>query len=270
MSARIASLLAAGAAIAAAQPAMADDHLPEMEHETVWIDEGDVWAKERHVDVAYESDMPRAPQGYRWVRKADYDPAAAPRYAYSEADREAWLADCTIMLSERQVDWDDYYEDDVDGDLIGGLLGAIVGGVAGNRIADGDRLAGTLIGGGIGGIAGAVIGSVIDGEDDDDDYETFEVDPYAAEYCAAYLRRYEAQGMSAIAGHGGAYHTGHRMMVMSHTAPVDPDATYTRRTCNVCEEEVVEIEEEFLEEPVAARAIPPRPQPVRSKRIPIK
>lgn len=123
----------------------------------------------------------------------------APRLAYSNEEREAWLADCRIMMRG-----EDYYtsarsdeHDDENGDLIGGLLGAVVGGIAGNRIGgSGDRLVGTLIGTGIGGIAGAVIGGAVD--DDDEDYATRDYadasDAYAADYCAAYLRRYEASG----------------------------------------------------------------------------
>jgi hypothetical protein len=266
MSARIAALLTAGALLAAAQPALADDHLPEIEAETVWVDESDAWGmSEQPVSIAYESEMPRAPQGYRWVRASEVGSASAgPRYGYNEAEREAWLADCTIMLSERQYDYDDYYNDDADGGLIGGLLGAIVGGVAGNRIADGDRLLGTLIGGGIGGIAGAVIGTALDGDDDSDAYDEYDIDPYAAEYCGAYLRRYEAQGLGAIAGHGGYG------PAMAHSAPMAQGRVIRRRNCRPCQEEV--IEEIIVEEPTAARAIPPRrtAPPAPTKLIPVK
>ena len=265
MSARIAALLTAGAMLAAAQPALADDHLPEIEAETGWMDTREAWGmREQPVTNAYGADLPRAPQGYRWVRASELGAASvAPLLGYSETDREAWLADCTIMLSERRYDVDDYYDDDADGGLIGGLLGALVGGVAGNRIADGDRLLGTLIGGGIGAIAGAVIGSAIDDGGDDVDHDQYGIDPYAAEYCRAYLRRYEAQGMGAIGGYGG-YGT-----PIAYPAYLGEEKAVRRRNCRPCRNEV--FEDVLVEEPTAARSIPARrTSSPATKLVPVK
>ncbi len=262
MSARITALLSAGALLAAAQPALADDHIVEIEAETVLFSEDDMVSDGApYTSVDYAADLPIAPQGYRWVRADEQDRQDAPRFGYGDADRRAWLTDCSIMLSERQYDADDYYDDDAGGGLIGGLLGAVVGGVAGNRIADGDRLLGTIIGGGIGGIAGAVLGTALDSEDENE-YDGYEIDPYAAEYCAAYLRRYEAQGMGAIGGHGSSLiGTTYRSVAHSSHAPVD--RVMRRKNCRSCGTEV--IEEIIIEEPVAARAIPPRSQPAPTK-----
>jgi len=183
------------------------------------------------------------------------------RLGYTLAEREAWLADCRVLMAGAggYSSYNDYYRDDADGGLIGGLLGAVAGGFAGNRIADGDRLAGTLIGAGVGGIAGAVIGSLVDG-DGGDRRESREIDAnelYAARYCEAYLRRYEMGGgtgfqamayqpvmmvqtVAAAAPHG---HVGHRH---------GPECTTTVR------EEWVEVERPA---PPARRVVPPRPQP---------
>lgn len=131
--------------------------------------------------------------------RQDYLTGGRPgsRFAYTDAEREAWLADCRILMSHAGG-YSDYgrYRDRDDSGLVGGLLGAAVGGFAGNRIADGDRLAGTLIGAGLGGLAGAVIGSSVDR----DGVADHEIDPnslYAARYCDAYLRRYEMQAAAA-------------------------------------------------------------------------
>lgn len=271
MSARIAALMSAGAMLAFAQPALADHHLPEVEAETVWMDERDAWSTaDAPVNIAYEADLPRAPVGYRWIPASEQrQTTSGAQFGYSLAERDAWLSDCTIMLSERQYDVDDYYRDDADGGLIGGLLGAIVGGVAGNRIADGDRLLGTVIGGGLGTIAGVVIGNAVDRDGDNENYASYEIDPYAAEYCAAYMRRYEAQGLSAIAGHGG--YGGHGA-VMTPSTYAAPQRTVVRRNCGPCEGEA--FEEVLVDEPTAARAIPPRraprQAPAPTKLLPVK
>lgn len=198
-------------------------------------------------------------------RRAPHELGASPdgRLGYTLAEREAWLADCRVLMANAggYYDYDDYYRDDADGGLIGGLLGAVAGGFAGNRIADGDRLAGTLIGAGVGGIAGAVIGSLVDG-DGGDSRDGREIDAnelYAARYCEAYLRRYEmgggagfqtmayqpvmmVQAVAAAAPHG---YSGHRH---------GPECTTTVR------EEWVEVERP-APTPPARRVIPPRPQP---------
>lgn len=129
------------------------------------------------------------------------------RLGYTMAEREAWLADCRLLMSDGggYADAGYYDERDTDGGLVGGVLGAVVGGVSGNRIAGrGNRLAGTLIGAGVGGIAGAVIGSLIDGHDGPDRRAAPAVDTdelWAARYCDAYLRRYEMGGGMAM-GYG--------------------------------------------------------------------
>lgn len=264
MPTRIAALLITGLPAATlltlAQPALAQGQLPETEAETVFVEEGAVQpygaAANRYQQVA------QVQREIRPTQIATASPASSP-LGYSEADREAWLADCTILLSERPSYVDDYYDNDADGGLIGGLIGLVVGGVAGNRIFDGDRLAGTLLGGGVGGIAGAVLGKVLDGDDDDDDIESLAFDPYAAEYCAAYLRRYEAQGAGAFASHDHSHHDGH-----VHTLAATQQAPARRRICRPCGEEV--IEEVVVEEPRAARAIPRRAQPAPTKLIPVK
>ncbi|MXO88609.1 glycine zipper 2TM domain-containing protein [Altererythrobacter aestuarii] len=119
-----------------------------------------------------------------------------PRFAYSLAEREEWLAQCRALRNDGYDRRPVYYEEEREnnGGLLGGLLGAVVGGIAGNRIADGERLAGTLIGAGLGGIAGAVIGSAI-GEDKDDHRivyaDDFEDEKPLIDYCEAYLINYE-------------------------------------------------------------------------------
>lgn len=193
------------------------------------------------------------------------------RLAYTLAEREAWLADCRILMSRAggYYEYDDYYRDDADGGLIGGLLGAVAGGFAGNRIDDGDRLAGTLIGAGIGGVAGAVIGSLIDGGGDDRRRDDDDVDAnalYAARYCDAYLRRYEMGGGTGFGGmsyqpvmmvqtvarapHG---HSGHRH---------GPECTTTIR------EEWVEVERPPVRRPIRRPAPAPAPEPA-GKTLPI-
>lgn len=264
MSARIAALMSAGTLIAMAHPALAQGQSPEIEVETVLIEEGTASPygapSSRYATVAQ---LPQAPQGQRWVRASELAEvsSAAPRLGYDQADREAWLADCTILLSERPDYADDYYDNNADGGLLGGLLGAIVGGVAGNRIAGGDRLAGTLIGGGLGGIAGAILGNVLDG--DDDEIEEVAFDSYAADYCSAYLRRYEAQGSGAFGEQG------YQRVAVSR-ATTRQSLPLRREVCRSCGDDV--IEEVVIEEPTAARAIPRRaqPTPTPTKLIPVK
>ncbi len=176
------------------------------------------------------------------------------RLGYTLAEREAWLADCRLVMGGGDYG---YYEDrGGDGDLVGGLLGAVVGGVAGNRIAgSGDRLLGTVVGAGLGGIAGAVIGDAVDG---DGRRGPSADEVYAARYCDAYLRRYE---MSGGAGYYGQMQP--VMMVQMGGVPMHgpmhgqrghrhgPECTTTVR------EEWVEVEVT----PPARREIPPRPRP---------
>lgn len=179
------------------------------------------------------------------------------RLGYTLAEREAWLADCRLVMSRGSYG---YYEDrGGDGDLVGGLLGAVVGGVAGNRIGGrGDRLLGTVIGAGVGGIAGAVIGDAVDG---DGRREANADEIYAARYCDAYLRRYEMGGGAGFYGQAQPV-----MMVQMVGAPMHgpmhgqrghrhgPQCTTTVR------EEWVEVEAPAPQRP-ARRVIAPRPQP---------
>lgn len=196
------------------------------------------------------------------------------RLGYTLAEREAWLADCRVLMANAggYYDYGDYYRDDADGGLIGGLLGAVAGGFAGNRIADGDRLAGTLIGAGVGGVAGAVIGSLIDGDDEDYEYVDRGVSAnqlYAARYCEAYLRRYEMGGGAAFQGHMSYGQP--VMLVQSVAAPArhgehghrhGPECTTTVR------EEWVEVEAPAPTPRPARRTIAPRPQPT-GKTVPL-
>lgn len=195
MPTRTALLLSAAALLGTASPALAGDdrHAAAAYDQPVEWQQNEVaqqWADDAYngePDAVVMRDMPRS---------------SAPRLAYSLEERQAWLADCRIVMRGQDYYYDDArYEDDDDTGLIGGLLGAVVGGVAGNRIGgSGDRLAGTLIGAGVGGIAGAVIGSAIGNSEDArrDDHRNAG-DAWASDYCEAYLRRYEASGQ---AGHG--------------------------------------------------------------------
>ena len=227
-------------------------------------------------DGWHESDR-RYESGEERLHMRDLGASPDGRLGYTLAQREAWLADCRVLMSRAggYYDYNDYYRDDADSGLIGGLLGAAVGGFAGNRIADGDRLAGTVIGAGIGGIAGAVIGSIADGGSDDADVRKISANElYAARYCEAYLRRYEMSGGAPYYGHmaygqpgivaqtfaarpGGHGPHGHRH---------GPECTTTVR------EEWVEVETPAPAPRPARRAIPPRPQAQpepRGKTVPI-
>lgn len=231
---RSALLLTSAAMMAFAIPAAAQDG----RYGDV-VDQADVaWEQQEVVQPIHEvedaADMATMHRGRHSRRGGGHDHGlghgqgemrhdARPRLAYSEQEREAWLADCQIAMRSEEYYYDDArYDDggDDNGGLIGGLLGAVVGGVAGNRIGgSGDRLAGTLLGAGIGGIAGAVLGSVISGDEDESDYtSSYDRDAeeaWAADYCGAYLRRYEASGQ---AGYGQmAYAQVQPVMMM--TAP---------------------------------------------------
>ncbi|MFB0611878.1 hypothetical protein [Aurantiacibacter poecillastricola] len=170
---------------------------------------------------------------------------------YSFAEREAWLADCRLLMADAggYRDYGDLQDNDADGGLIGGLTGAVIGGVAGNRIADGQRLGGTLIGLGLGGLAGAAIGTLIDDADDDEEASIRDFDAnalWAARYCDAYLTRYEIAGGARYVARDAAHgERGH-----SH----GPDCTITVR------DEWFD-EEPAMPSPPARRAIPPRLEP---------
>lgn len=204
MSIRPALLLASAALAALSAPAMAQDGRYDMDGGIEMV--SDEVVQPLGADAA---DMRALP--------APHHPAA-PRLAYSPQERESWLADCRLVMLGPDYYYanaeDDDEGDDADGGLLGGLLGAVIGGVAGNRIGGaGDRLAGTLIGAGVGGIAGAVLGGALDGDRGEDDYgyryNRDAEEAYAADYCDAYLRRYEASGQ---AGYG--------QMAYAHVQPV--------------------------------------------------
>ena len=203
-------------------------------------------------DDFYRRPVESRPEMYR---------SSAPRLAYSNEDREAWLADCRIVMRG-----DDYYEDnryedkDDNGGLLGGLLGAVVGGVAGNRIGgSGNRLAGTLIGAGVGGVAGAVIGSAIDSDHEDDGRYGRDADRgWAGEYCDAYLRRYEASGQVATV------QTAHAQPVALMQAPPRHGAMR-----EIVREEWVDVPVEEVARPTRQRAAPRRAAPERGKLTPV-
>ena len=219
MANRTALFLTTAALLTAATPALAQDNrygnypaaeeIEWQQHEVVQ----DLPGYETTYETAddYEADAPvRRRSIDRRRHSSQVYPSqyqqSAPRLAYSNEEREAWLADCRIVMRD-----DDYYdryddaryddEDDGNGGFLGGLFGAVAGGIAGNRIAGrGDRLAGTLIGAGVGGVAGAVIGDALDDDDDRRDYrdDDYRDSAYrnADDYCGAYLRRYEASGQA--------------------------------------------------------------------------
>lgn len=158
------------------------------------------------------------------------------RLGYSLLEREAWLADCRLVMSGG-YDYGYYQDRGGDGDLLGGLLGAVVGGVAGNRIAgSGDRLLGSVIGAGVGGIAGAVIGDAVDG---DGRRQPSADDIYAARYCDAYLRRYEMGG-------GAGFYAQAQPVMMVQTVGMAPHGQHGHRHGPRCtttvREEWVEVE----------------------------
>lgn len=197
------------------------------------------------------------------------DPSADTRFAYSFAEREAWLADCRMLLANAggYDRYDHHYRDDADGGLIGGLLGALGGGIAGNRIADGNRVAGTLIGAGIGGIAGAVIGSLIEGDDDGDRIDRVDANElYAARYCEAYLRRYELSGGADFDGRSSYTPSPVRMRTAAHHGEHGP--RHGPNCTTTVREEWVENELPELASG-ARRAIPPRVQP-SGKVVPVE
>ena len=284
-------LFASAAALGLSAPAFAQDErydsLPPLEDEYV------------EAEVQIERDHPAYEGGWEgeWVDSEHYqgewegtyhrDGYAAqdhhgnehhsshhgPRLAYSAAEREAWLADCRVLMYDGGgYGYDDgYYEvrRGPDGRIIGGVLGAVAGGIAGNRIADGNRTAGTLIGAGLGGLAGAAIGDAVDGDRrghrysrDYDDYDANEL--WAARYCEAYLRRYELGGGADYYGHGQG-------MMMVQAQPVHRRRHRNCRPCDaVVTEEIVEVEEVVEVRRPARRVVQrraPAPTPVKTKRL---
>ena len=282
MSTKHAFLSASIAALAIAAPAHAQDprysSLPaEVEYESYEVvqqigedayddtyEYEEAYEQEVYVDPAPGHHAMRAmPARHGQHEALSYSPYGRA-LAYGPEERAAWLADCRALYLGEAGYGEEYYEDrDNDrGGLIGGLLGAVVGGVAGNRIAGrGDRLAGTLIGAGVGGIAGAAIGTVVDAISGDDDDDRYARDDYAlgeaADYCEAYLARYEQGG--AMAGY------------YVQTAPVMMVQTGSRRVAprEIVREEWVEVEQAHRP---ARRSAPRRaaPAPQGDKRTPIR
>ena len=267
------SILFAGAAFAAlATPALAQDgrydDLPPLEYEVEveqhahdgaydggwdgqWVD-GDHY--EGEWEGTYHRDGEYGDAAYR----EDYHAERyyGPGLAYTAAERDAWLADCRVLMAHGggYGDYDGYYYDaprrDRNGAIIGGVVGAVAGGIAGNRIADGNRTAGTLIGAGLGGLAGAAIGSAADddGRGDRYYYDDMSADElWAARYCEAYLRRYEL---------GGGPDFGHGQQVMVMQVAQAPHGRRGHRHGANC---TTVVTEEWVE---TERAAPP-PRPAR-------
>ena len=279
MSIRIALLLTASALLGEA-PALAQDHADDraiewQQYEVVQGDPTEILDEEVYFDSAVHTDVSADMHPHRGREEYVQDVgnerlpemyySNAPRLAYSNEEREAWLADCRIVMRGSDGYYEDArYEDEDDNDgLLGGLLGAVIGGVAGNRIGgSGDRLAGTLIGAGVGGIAGAAIGSAVGSDEDDRRYDDRgSARGWASEYCDAYLRRYEASGQ---AGSGSVQATyAQPVTMMQGPAPRGAMREIVR-------EEWIDVPVEEAESPTRQRAIPRRAVPEQGKLTPIK
>ena len=264
---RFTKLLSGVALATLSLPAAAQDEVAleeiELDIPSQVIVDDSIYANDHHGGAQHSTDAYIAPQHVSLPASPD------GRLGYTMLEREAWLADCRLLMADAGGYYDGYYEEENDGGLVGGLIGLIGGGFAGNRIADGDRLLGTVIGAGIGGLAGAVIGAAIDG--DSDVYEPGEVDAnelWAARYCDAYLRRYELAGTAGFYGEP-AY--GHSAMTR-HQFPL---ASSHRRSghrhgpecTTMVREEWVAVEAEPETVP-ARRTIAPRPR-IDGKTVPI-
>jgi hypothetical protein len=193
MNARFASLIAAGALIALASPALAQD-----------ID--GAAPPERGEWRDGPPPMPMPPGGMQRFERRVVGPMAGPRPGYSPDERGAWIEECRANFRGP-----DRFEDGRGrrrGAAIGAGVGAVGGGIAGNRIAGrGDRLAGTAIGAGVGAVAGAVVGSAIGAAAD-------RGRGGPDEYCEQYLSRYEG----GMAGPGMPMPMG----PMAHGMPMGP------------------------------------------------
>ena len=273
MSVRSAILLASSALVAISSPAMANDDrygsIPDEMAETHSADgyESEALGEWDAGDADYydeEMEEPYDDAAHARPHRTGMTAANGQQLGYTMAERDAWLADCQTLYLGDSGYYDDQYDNggDRNGGLLGGLLGAVVGGVAGNRIADaGDRLGGTLIGAGVGGIAGLLIGSAIDAasDRDDDDHYDYDEHDYArvADYCEAYLRRYEA----------GAYSYGMQAqpVMMVQMVPTQRPGRYRE----VVREEWVDVPMEEAARP-ARRAIAPRAAPEPTKLTPVK
>jgi len=289
MSVRSVTFLASTAALLTANSALAQDDryaaLPPIEDEVVeavaaapagsTMLEGDMalhpveeieWEETAAIEEMAEdlpSDADHHDADHHGVHHAPASLTNARPLGYSPEERESWLADCRLLyLGDSYYDYDGYGDDGDDTGLIGGLLGAVIGGIAGNRIADGERLAGTLIGAGVGGIAGLAIGTIIGSGGDDDDRARdahAREEAWAADYCEAYLRRYESGGY-ATAG----YVQAQPVMLVQVAQP-------RQRYREIVREEWVDVPVEETVSP-ARRSIAPRraPAPQSTKLEPIK
>jgi hypothetical protein len=169
---------------------------------------------------------------------------AGPVAAYSNEEREAWLAECRARVG-------------AEGDRVAGaVIGGVVGGVAGNRIAgSGNRVVGTVVGAGVGAAAGAAIDGAVDRGN-------------ASDFCEDYLNRYEAsyagvgysvgpQGAVPVGVQPGAAYYGGRVMWV-------PVKISGGCGCG-CKPKVREVEE-WIDEPApptARRVIPDKRVPIR-------
>lgn len=165
-----------------------------------------------------------------------HDPYAAPglpplpTLGYTEAERDAWLADCRAQY---------YGEGRRRGGVIGGLLGAVGGGILGHEVTGGSRtrrIGGTLIGAGVGGLAGLAIGAAIGAAGDEERIDE----------CEAYLRHY-AGGYS---GYGYGYHGYTTVMVPVQVRTAYAYSAPVRREHSEVIAEVVEETVEAPREPV--------------------
>lgn len=208
-----------------------------------------------------ETDGWHAGEGRYEIHLQRRDPhavSASPdgRLGYTLAEREAWLADCRLVMSSGGQHG--YQDRGGNGGLVGGLVGAVAGGIAGNRIAgDGDRLVGTVIGAGVGGLAGAAIGSAVDG---DGHHEPSADEIYAARYCDAYLRRYEMGGGTGFYGQGYAHPM---MMVQMAGGPAHgyPGHRHTPQCTTMVREEWITVQGPAPHPAHSEAPYQPHPQP---------
>jgi len=202
-------------------------------------DEGvyeDGWGDDYYGERYDAPPLPPQPEPYGYQR------------GYGEDEREAWLRECHRRYSDNGVG--------------GAVIGGVLGGVAGNRIAgSGHRTLGTVAGAAVGAAAGAAIDK---GEDRD----------RARMMCEDYLARYEAgYGHGGRPAHGqapgyGGYTYGYGYgygQPMAYMPVMLPGCA-----CN-CRPKTKEVViEEWVDERPAARVIPKRPAPARTKLVPIR
>jgi len=181
---------------------------------------------------------------------AHLPPPGAPRFAYSQDQREDWLRECRRR----------YRQNDGDDGIGGALIGGAVGGFAGNRIAGrGNRAVGTIAGAAVGAVAGAAI-------------DRAEDNGRIRDICEDYLDRYEQQGSAGYYGTGYGYAAPYGYGApggYAHSGQVMWVPMVVGWNCKPREK----IVEEWIEEKPARRVIPkakPSPAPIKSKTVPIK